>query len=372
MSDSILTYKVALSFLKRSNADLIRTLQDNGVTPEEFFLMDIHELTRALRLNRNSSFDREERDSALSRARHEVEVMEKHRIKGYFLLDPDYPVRLSHTPDAPVMIYQLGHTDLNTKHIINIVGTRKPTPYGLNFCSRLVEDLAAYFPELVVVSGLAFGIDASAHNASLSNNLSTVGVVAHGLNMIYPASHRSLARSIIKSGGSIVTEYPFGEQPYPQRFLERNRIIAGISDVTIVAESDIRGGAMSTANTAFSYSRDVMALPGRISDQLSSGCNHLIRKEKAHLITCAADLIELTGWKPLDLNINTNHRNLFPELDGDAKLIYETIRFSNEPVQIDRIHLQTQIPMTRLVSTLGEMEFDGILLRHPGNRYSLA
>lgn len=190
--------------------------------------------------------------------------------------------------------------------------------------------------------------------------------------MIYPAPHRDLARRIVKTGGAIVSEYPFGERPYRQRFLERNRIVAALADVTVVAESDIKGGAMSTANTAFSYSRDVMALPGRTSDLLSSGCNLLIRKEKAHLITCAADLIELTGWQPLDAKIDTRQRNLFPELEGDPKLIYETLRFSREPMQVDRLHALTLIPISRLMSALGEMEFDGIIIRHPGNRYSVS
>ncbi|MDE5712854.1 MAG: DNA-processing protein DprA [Muribaculaceae bacterium] len=367
-----LIYKIAFSFLKRTGAQLLRNLADQGIEPEEFFVMDTLELSQVLGTAKGNRFEKAERDEALRRAEKEMELIERHNIRPYFILDSDYPVRLSQIPDAPVILYQLGKTDLDSRHIINIVGTRKPTPYGVDFCKRLVSDLADYFPDMLVVSGLAFGIDATAHSAALSSNLPTAGVVAHGLNMIYPAVHRDLARSMIQSGGCLISEYPFGETPFRQRFLERNRIIAALSDVTIVVESDVKGGAMSTANTAFSYSRDVLALPGRISDRLSSGCNLLIRKQKAHLLSCAADVIEITGWKPLDLNIDVHQRNLFPELDGDPALIYETIRYSKDPMLPDQIHARTLIPMPRLMAALGEMEFDGILLRHPGNRYSIS
>lgn len=365
-------YKLAFAFLKKSSVELVRALPEKGLTPEDFFTMETSELSRELSLPANVGFDRRERDDALSMASEEEELISRHGIRSYFILDEDYPVRLSEIPDAPVIFYQLGETDLNSPKIINMVGTRKSTPYGIDFCNRLVNDLSVYFPDLIVVSGLAFGIDAASHRAALESGVATVGVVAHGLNMIYPSVHRDLARRIIHSGGSVVSEYKFGEQPYRQRFLERNRIIAALSDVTIVVESDVKGGAMSTANMAFSYSRDVMALPGKISDQYSSGCNMLIRKEKAHLLTCAADLIELMGWKPLDLNIKPQQRNLFPELEGDPKLVYDIVRFSKEPIQVDKIHQLSMIPIARLMAVLGEMEFDGILLKYPGNRYHIS
>lgn len=372
MKDNELTFKTALAMTKGMSASVAVRLEEAGISPADFFAMETSELSAALGISRNMAFEKMMRDEAIFRARKEVELMERHRIKGVFILDADYPVRMMQVPDAPVMVYQLGESPLESDHVINLVGTRKPTAYGLDFCSRLVKDLAAYFPDLIVVSGLAYGIDAAAHRAALEAGVRTVAVVAHGLNMIYPAQHRDLAKSILANGGAIITEYPFGETPYRQRFLERNRIVAALSDATIVAESDIKGGAMSTANTAFSYSREVMALPGRSSDKLSSGCNHLIRKEKAHLITCAPDVIELLGWRPLNMNVDARQRNLFPELDGDAKIVYDTIRYSREPIQTDRIHLQTLIPMPRLMATLGEMEFDGIIIRHPGNRFSIA
>lgn len=372
MPEKEVTLKIALSFVKGVNRELVLRMEECGVTPEDFFKMDTQELSDVLRLAKGVKFPQLEREEALFNARKETELMERHNIQVHFLLDDDYPVRLYQTDQAPVVLYKLGQTNLDAPHIINIVGTRKPTPYGLSFCERLVADMAAYFPDLVVVSGLAYGIDGASHKASLEAGITTVGVVAHGLQMIYPAQHRELARSILSKGGAIVTEYPFGSTPYRQRFLERNRIIAALADVTIVAESDIRGGALSTANAAFHYSRDVAALPGRISDKLSSGCNQLIRKQKAALITCAADLIELTGWQPFDMNVDTRQRNLFPEMDGDAKLIYEALSYSSEPMQADRIRHQTSLPMAKLMAILGELEFDGIIIRHPGNRFSIA
>lgn len=372
MPDHEIVYKIALSMQKHVTSSVVREMETRGLSPKDFFTLDTPALSLALGLSAGKAFQRMERDEVLFKARKEWEIMQRHNISGHFLLDDDYPVRLSQASDAPVFLYRVGDADLDSAKMVSVVGTRKPTPYGVDFTSRLIEDLAGYFPDLTVVSGLAYGIDAVAHTAAMKAGLPTVAVVAHGLNMIYPAQHRDLARMIVKNGGAILSEYPFGEQPYRQRFLERNRIVAGLCDVTVVAESDIKGGAMSTANTAFSYSRDVMALPGRASDKLSSGCNMLIRRGKACLITSAADLIEHVGWQPFGIPAGVLQRNLFPELDGEAKLVYDTLRFSTEPMQIDRIHSLTLIPISGLMSVLGEMEFDGIVIRHPGNRFSVS
>lgn len=368
--DSELTYKIALSMTKHVNADVVREMASHDIAPEDFFRLETPSLSEAL--GGGLRFEKMDRDEALFAARKEEELMDRHNVEGYFLLDEDYPLRLQNIPDAPVFFYQLGNTDLDSRHIINVVGTRKPTAYGLDFAGRLVADLAAYFSDLVIVSGMAYGIDAAAHNSSLESNVATIGVMAHGLNMIYPAQHRDLARNILAKGGSLISEYPFGVKPFPSRFLERNRIVAGLTDATIVVESDLKGGAMSTANYAFSYSREVMALPGKISDNLSRGCNALIRREKAHLITCAADVCEFLGWKPLGVTVNSNTRNLFPEIEGDEKIVYDVLRTSGSPLLVDQIFQISRIPVSSLMSLLGEMEFDGIVIRHPGNRYTIA
>lgn len=365
-----LEYKIALSMVPGITADVVRAMQEHGVSLEEFFALEKQEL--GARLGAHCGFGKVEREEALFRARKELEFVGKHHIRTLFLGDDDYPRLLAEIPDAPVVLYKLGEADLDSLHIINLVGTRRCTNYGLNFCADFVKELGEYFPDLTVVSGLAFGIDGAAHRAALDNGLATVGVVAHGLNTIYPAGHRNLAKEILAKGGAIVSEYPSGTTPYPKRFLERNRIIAGLSEVTIVVESEIKGGAMNTANSAFSYMRDVMAVPGRVTDQMSTGTNRLIRRAKASILTCAADLIETTGWKVLGRAVTPQQRNLFPELEGDQGKIYQALREHAEPMSLDELHVKTAIHLSRLMATLTEMEFDGILIKLPGSRYALA
>lgn len=363
---------MAFSFLKRVDANLIREMDQNGITPEDFFTLTTKELISKTGIRQDHSIDKLQREEALSLAEREFNNIKGHNIQPLFLLDDDYPSRLAEIEDAPIIIYKLGDADLESEEIASVVGTRRPSPYGVEFSRKLISELSIYFPSSVIVSGLAYGIDAVAHRAALDSNIVTVAVVAHGLNMIYPANHRELAREIIKRGGALISEYPFGVKPYRSNFLARNRIVAALSDVTVVVESALKGGAMSTANFAFSYSKDVAALPGKISDELSAGCNHLIRKQKASLITNAADLIELTGWKPLGIDVSSSQRNLFPELEGEMKTVYELLKFNKEPVQTDVICQKTGMTAAKVIAILGEMEFDGIVFRHPGNRYSIS
>lgn len=366
-------FKIAFTFLKKKvTIDLLQKFEERDVTPETFFTIPTKDLISRLGIRNDHEFDRMAREEALANSRAEWEKIKKHGISPLFILDDDYPSKLAEVSDAPLILYKLGDADLDSQQIVSVVGTRKPTPYGVDFCNKFVDELGVYFPEAVVVSGLAHGIDAVAHKRAINKNLPTVAVVAHGLNMIYPAANRSLAKTILKEGGAIVSEYPFGVQPFRPNFLARNRIVAAMSDVTVVVESNIKGGAMSTANYAFQYDRELMAVPGRVSDDLSSGCNLLIRKNKAHLITCIADLIEVTGWQPLDIKIDARQRNLFPELEGNEKLLYEMLQYSSEPVQMDQLMHKTNLSVSALMALLSEMEFDGIIIRHPGNRFSPA
>lgn len=372
MENKEIVFKIAFSFLKKMNANLLRELEIKEITPEEFFTLPTKELINRTGIRQDHEFDKIAREEAVALARKEWDLIRNHNITPLFLLDQSYPQRLAETYEAPIILYQLGETDLESEHVVAVVGTRKPTPYGMDFCNRIVEEIADYFPDAIILSGLAYGIDAEAHKKALDKSLSTVAVVAHGLNMIYPAANRNLAKEIIHSGGTILSEYPFGTKPFKPNFLARNRIVAGLSDVTIVVESNIKGGAMSTANFAFMFNRDVMALPGRTSDELSSGCNLLIRKNKAHLIECAADLIEITGWKPLNIPITPQQRNLFPELQGDEKKIYEILKYNSEPLQMDQLIHLSGLSVPKLTALLNELEFEGIIMRHPGNRYSIS
>ena len=371
MEDWLTVSKMAFSFLKkRIPYDILNNLFDSGMEPESFFTLPTKDILSVLKIQGDHDFDRLAREEALANARLEWQKIQKHNIKPLFILDEEYPERLREIYDAPTILYKLGEADLDPEYSIALVGTRKPTPYGIEFSKKLVKEIAGYFPDASIISGLAYGIDATAHKMALEKGLPTVAVVAHGLNMIYPAANKNLAKQIIRAGGAILSEYPFDVKPFRGNFLARNRIVAGLTDVTVVAESPVKGGAMSTANYAFMYNREVLALPGRISDEVSAGCNLLIRKNKAHLIGNVADLIEVTGWRPLNLNIDPRQRNLFPELEGEAKKIYDFIKSRMTPVSADEIVHSIGIPASKLLSALNDLEFEGIIVRHPGNRFS--
>ncbi|MDE7350647.1 MAG: DNA-processing protein DprA [Muribaculaceae bacterium] len=362
---------MALSFVPGMNAQFVRHMEEAGVGLEEFFSSEQQELAARLNIPANPMLDRMMRDEALFKARKESEFMERHSIISLSLTDGDYPSRLVDIEKAPVTLFKLGAADLDAEKILSIVGTRHATAYGTRYVASLVEDLAPYFPDMVIVSGLALGIDSAAHEAALKAGLPTVAVVAHGLNTIYPAQNRDLAKRIIAAGGAIVSEYPSGVTPYRSRFLERNRIVATMTDAVLVAESADKGGAMSTAAVASSFGRELLALPGRIGDEMSAGCNRLIRSQKALMAGSAADMISMLGWQPKNLPVAPRQRDLFPELEGAQKLIYDALRQAQQPMPVDALRDRTGLPIHDLMASLGEMEFDGILERIPGNRFSL-
>lgn len=370
--DSDLLFKVALSMVPHVDASVVRFMDEAGITPEEFFKLEMGELSA--RLGISSKFENVVREEAMFKARRELDFIARHSVRPLFLLDGDYPFLLREIPDAPVVIYVLGEADLNAHPVFSLVGTRRCTSYGTGFCQSFISDIAAYLPSAVVVSGLAYGIDAAAHTAALDKGLTTVAVLAHGLDMIYPAAHRDMARRIIASGGALVSEYPVGARPYQGRFLERNRIVAGLAELTVIAESEVKGGAMSTANLAFSYSREVIALPGRVSDATSAGCNTLIARQKAHIFTSVANVMDLMGWKPRLSGhpVSVDTRPLFPELEGDTAKVFGCLRSAARPLAVDDIHVLTSMPVPALMSALAELEFDGIIVRLPGARYELA
>jgi len=355
------------------SAAVVRRMGECGVSPCEFFESGMSEL--AARLDNGVHFQDLDRQKALVHARKEMQFVERHGLRTIFIDEDDYPPLLREIPDAPILLYVLGNADLAAAPAFNVVGTRRCTAYGTNFASQFVKEMQAYFPDGLVVSGLAYGIDAAAHAAALECGLHTVAVMAHGLDMIYPAAHRDLAKRIIDAGGAIVSEYPTGIKPFQRNFLQRNRIVAGLCELTCVVESEVRGGAMSTANQAFSYSREVVALPGRYNDITSSGCNALIARQKAHIFTSVADLLSLMGWTIPAIGAKVSvasPASLFPELEGEAALIYDYFRRNGGASSIDEIHQATQLPMPKLMSTLTELEFDGILTRLPGSRYELS
>lgn len=307
--------------------------------------------------------------SYLAIAEKEAEYVTKHNIRTCFYLDNDYPFRLKQCEDSPVVFFYRGTSDLNSLKILSMVGTRNATTRGKELCEKLLGGLAAGQPDLLIVSGLAYGIDIACHKAALYHNLQTIGVLAHGLKTIYPSIHESVAKNMVTHGG-LVTDFISGDLPERNNFLKRNRIIAGLSDATIVIESGIKGGALITADIANSYNRDVFAVPGRPDDQWSQGCNFLIKTNRASLVESAEDIESLLNWTSKKEK-QPVQRTLFADMDETERSIFELIMKEGEPT-IDSICRTLDMPVFRLSSILLQMEFKGIVKCYPGNVYRIA
>lgn len=310
---------------------------------------------------------------ALIRAEKELTFIEKNHISCYFCMDDNYPKRLRECPDAPVIFYFKGDTNLDAARIISIVGTRNATDYGRELTEALVRDLSVTYPDLLIVSGLAYGIDIAAHRNALRNNLPTVGVLAHGLDRIYPSAHRSTAVEMLEHGG-LLTDFPSETQPDKPNFLKRNRIVAGISDATVVIESAEHGGSLVTADIAFSYGRDVFSYPGRINDPHSKGCNELIRQNKAGLITSAADLVSALRWDVTTVSqpVAVQTELFFTESSPAAvnSPVLDIIREYKE-IHINQLAVLTGMPIQQLSALLFDLEINGMIKAMPGNLYKL-
>jgi DNA processing protein len=304
--------------------------------------------------------------NGFDKAESEIAFIEKHQIQPLYFLDENYPARLKEIVDAPVLLYYKGNSDLNQGRVIAVVGTRKATDYGKAMTEKLVQELQPYNP--LIISGLAYGIDYCAHKASLANGLSTVGVLGHGLDKIYPAAHRSVAVKMVSQGG-LLTEYKSGTAPDREHFPERNRIVAGMVDGVVLVETTRFGGALITAEIASSYDRDVFAFPGRAGDEYSSGCNHLIKVNKAYLIENTEDLVYFLGWqkgieKPA---IQTNKYETLPL----EQLVIINILKGKEKSELDYLTQTTGYSLSEISVLLLDMEFKGIIQALPGKCYRL-
>lgn len=307
---------------------------------------------------------------AFRHAEQELIFCEKNHIRCLTLNDKDYPSRLRECDDAPLALFYRGNADLNTLHVISIVGTRHATPYGQDICTRFLTDLSILCPDALVVSGLAYGIDIHAHRAALQNQFKTVGVLAHGLDRIYPAEHRKTAVNMLKQGG-LLTEFASGTNPDRQNFVKRNRIVAGMSDATIVIESAAKGGALITAELAGSYHRDCFAFPGRWNDEYSIGCNNLIKRNQAMLITSAEDLVTAMGWESKLQPPKTIQRELFPELSEEEAAIVNLLQNMPDGMQINTLVVETNIPVHKMSALLFELEMKGMIRALAGGIYRL-
>jgi DNA processing protein len=301
------------------------------------------------------------------RAEKEIRFLEKYKINVLFIGDEAYPKRLFNCYDAPPLLYFKGNAQLNASRILSIVGTREPTEYGREWLRKLITDLAPFEP--IIVSGLAYGIDSLAHKQSLKSGIPTVGVLAHGLDRIYPAVNKSLAREMVEQGG-LLTDFMSGTQPDAQNFPSRNRIVAGISDAVIVVETGKKGGSMITADIANSYHKDVFALPGRATDNKSEGCNKLIKENNAQLITGAEDLITALNWDNIPLPEKKIQRSLFPEISVEERKILDLIG-QQESVFIDTIYQLSGLKSSETAVAILNLEMLNLVRVLPGKRYQL-
>lgn len=301
------------------------------------------------------------------KAEKELKFIEKNNIQVHTYLDKSYPYRLKHYDDSPLILYKKGNADLNPKRSIAIVGTRKATVRGKMICEELVSGLKEY--DITIVSGLAFGIDVTAHRKCLAEEIPTIGVLAHGLDRIYPAQHKSTAQKMLQDGG-LITECRSNIKLIPKHFPQRNRIVAGISDAIIIVETKQSGGSIITAQIGNNYNKDVFAVPGRLEDEYSKGCNWLIKTHKAALIENAADIGYIMRWEKTNEQSKNVQRNLFLDLSEDEQRIVELLR-TEESIGSDKITHQLKISTGQLAGLMLEMEFKGIVKTLPGSRYAL-
>ncbi len=305
---------------------------------------------------------------AMEKAKREMEFMEGKRVKCLTFQDDDYPQRLLECDDAPLVLYFCGNADLNASKVISMVGTRRCTPYGRDMCRRLVEEMKELMPDVLIVSGLAYGIDVCCHRESLRMGLPTVGVLAHGLDTLYPRTHRETAVEMVKNGG-LLTEYPSQTKMDKGLFVQRNRIVAGLCDATIVVESAEKGGSLITANLAHGYEREVLAVPGRVTDDMSKGCNRIIQNDLAHAIRNAEDMARLMGWNT-ELKKEAKQGELFVQLTSAQQKVADCMR-GQAPMMTNQIVAETGLPFSEVSIVLFELENMRLVEFAGGGRYFL-
>ena len=304
----------------------------------------------------------------LASAKKNVDVCNKKGIRLLSFYEDEYPQRLKHYKDAPILLYTKGNIDFNPKRTVAVIGTREATAYGIDMAEKIVKGLRSY--EVQIISGMAYGIDIRAHRVSIREGMSTLGVLGHGLDMMYPPTHKSVADKMLDLGG-LVSEFGLGKGPDREHFPMRNRIIAALSDAVVVIESKKRGGSMITADLAFQYNKDVFALPGRVGDDFSEGCNVLIKSQKAALLQSAEDIAYVMMWEKDNATSPAVQRPLFIDLDALQKLIYELLKKHIE-LSVDEISYALKKKGSQLASTLLEMELMGVIKTLPGNRVRLS
>lgn len=304
----------------------------------------------------------------LKAAEAELKYIKANNIAWLYFMDANYPERLKHCIDGPILMFQRGRINIKNQPVISVVGARKITVSGIAFCEKLIEKLAVYNP--IIVSGFAYGTDITAQKAALKYNLQTIGCLAHGLNQVYPKPHEKYVADVEKHGG-FFTDFWSTDVFDRNNFLKRNRIIAGLSEATVVIESAAKGGSLVTADIANSYNRDVFAVPGRVTDKMSEGCNNLIKFQKAHLLSNPLDLPIMLNWKLETESVPPPiQKQLFVELDEDEKKVFNYLKQHNKQL-LDAIALECQIPTYKTASILLNMELKGVVRPLPGKQFEL-
>lgn len=364
-----LLYQIALTQIKGIGLNLARALMQALGDEEAVFKASARELETIPRISRRL-VDEIRNPDVMKRAEEELRFIEKNDIQSYFFTDEDYPRRLTNCVDAPVLLYGKGNLELNRKKIVSIVGTRNLTEYGHRFSQKFIQELSAQIPDILIVSGLAYGADISAHRAALHNGVSTIGILAHGLDRIYPATHRKTAIEMLQNGG-LLTEFPSQTNPDKHNFVKRNRIVAGMADALIVIESGEKGGSLITADIANSYYREVFALPGRITDAFSFGCNRLIADNKAILLQDAATFIAQMGWGDDAKKAPPVQKEIFLHLSDEEERVFNALN-GTDGMQVNRLAIELDTPVSELFMTLLELEMKNVVKALPGGMYKLA
>jgi DNA processing protein len=372
MNDETLKYKIGITLIKGIGNNLAKNLIAYVGSVEGVFSEKQQNLAKIPGIGEILSkmiVSQILTQNILKRAEQEIEFISKNKIRTYYFTDRDYPFRLKECPDSPIMIYSKGNCNLNNGKFVGIVGTRNATETGKENCKQLISDLKCVLPTVIIVSGLAYGVDICAHKAALDSGLPTIGVIGHGLDRMYPELHRPTAIKMIQEG-ALLTEYLSQTNPDKQNFVQRNRIIAGLSDAIVVVESGTKGGALITAEIANDYNRDVFAFPGRVNDEWSKGCNALIKNNKASLIESADDILRFMNWEKQDTNLSPIIQTaLFMDLSEEEQGIITTLRQNPEGVQSNELAIQLEKPISKISSMLLEMEFKGLVKCLPGNLY---
>ncbi|TSA38305.1 MAG: DNA-protecting protein DprA [Porphyromonadaceae bacterium] len=358
--------KLALALIPGIGANIARALMARCATAEEIFRLKRRDLISIPGIGTLLA-DRLLHTETFKRAEEEIRFMEKERLDCRFLFDEDYPPRLAQCPDAPIVFFLRGGLPGPDFRMLSVVGTRNPTTRGKQITRDLIQGLADKGHPVVITSGLAYGIDIQAHIAALESGLKTIAVLGHGFHTLYPAIHRQIADRITEQGG-LISDFFSHNLPEPKNFIRRNRIIAGLTEATLVVESGIKGGAMVTAEMANSYDRDVMVIPGRPDDLMSQGCNYLIRSNQASLVESAGDIEYLLGWNQGPVKKPPSEPMLFEQLDPDEMTIYGLL--TGSPLSVDQICRLAGFPVQKVSFLLLGLEFKELIQAMPGKLYA--